>query len=280
LHLNMATLNTPLMVMNGFEMHCLDRISEDAFLDILQDLSKRGNPLLQDCPTDQLQLFGRLMYQQAILDPVSFVMTTSGAKQVVALSAAWDLRHGSLWKSDAVPSALKGHATVAAACCATAPTEKALYWGMCGVRRGQPKELVIPCICYQILCAVRMGFDHRFAYVLHPSMLAWAAKEKSIIFEASKWQLPYSEMDAEDDVMRGLCDLKPDYATCALQDLRTIRENYDMALGTMSPDMRALFEGFDQPVQEHLRSRDYRVHELGMAPTMQLLSAVSVSSKL
>merc|ERR1712137_419074 len=139
--------------------------------------------------------------------------------------------------------------------------------------------LLVPCFLHQILCGAHMGFDHRFAYVLHPSMLAWMAKEKGIIFKASTWQLPFSEMDAEEDVISGLCALKPDYATCALQDLRVIREHYDMVLGTMSPDMRALCECMDQPIQEHLSSRGYKVHQFGMAPTMQL-SAVSVSSKL
>lgn len=130
-----------------------------------------------------------------------------------------------------------------------------------------------------------MGFDHRFSYVVHPSMLAWMAEEKEDLLRSRTWQLPFSDLEAEHDVISELCALKPDFATCTLGDLRVIREHYDLLLGKLDADMRQLFERIDQAIQVHLESKGVAfVQEFGTAPAMQLtavqLSAMPVSSKL
>jgi len=272
--------------MNGYELHSLDRISEDAFADIFQEICQRGNPLLQGRPKDQLLHLGRLMYWQALQDPLSIVVTTGDAEQVVAISTAWDMQAGSLWKGLEVPEALRGHAAVAAACCASAPLGAVQFAAFIGVKRGYPKELLIPCLIFGVLGGARMGYDYRFGYTVHPSLLAWMAEDKAtrhergFKIEDQIWELPFSGMEAENDVIKELCALKPNCATCTLKDLRVIRDHYDLVLSTLDTNTRPLFERLDPVVQLHLKSKGVPfVDQFGMAPAMQL-SAVAVLSKL
>lgn len=231
------------------------------------------------------------MYRRSINDPLSTVLTTKGAEEIVVVCTSWDMATGSLWDGVDVPESLRCHAAVASACFATVDTWDKVHFGAFGgVKKGYPKELLIPTLLFCWIGGARMGYSHRFGYTVHPSMLAWMNSEKdkrqtdgehSFGSNDQTWEVAYSGIDAPEGVKKELAEIKHNFATCTLTDLSAFRDQYELIVGSIDTNMRPLFDQINEAVMTHLRRQQIPIVEsLVSAPPAMQMSAVPVSSKL
>lgn len=245
----------PIFYVGKYEAHPLTVVSEATFTELFLSTCQRGNPLLQGRPREELAMLGSRMYRKGLSKPLDIVLTAAGGTQLVAFSITCDMGDSSLWQDADMPPSLRLHAAVAAEVKANMPSSaRASYGVLAGVLPGHPGTLLSPVLLFGMLVHALLGYDHRFAFFIHPAVLAAVGTMKHGYMLDETYEVPLVDSGLAPEFRHALEQLNISKAAIAVTNLRPMRDSFEEHAKQVSPQLGALMLELRNAAQHYVAS--------------------------